>query len=422
LSANTAAAASPKADTAEADAAVYVRAQDRDELARSFTVYNAVQNGVPPSVLSAHTEPLLACPATPPEGSGPATSLHWDLILSNIPAKTGGPVLLDFISRSAVQLTPGGLTALVVVNPLANLLRTQIGELDLPLIHDETGAGHTVLVYGPPGAGPEALGTGSSGETAAADAAKPEATETGTAGLGAGFLRQWPAYFRGAGDYEMEGIPYHIDAFHGVADFDSPGGAVQATAKLVSRLDLRLPLGALLFHEPDQGRFPVWLLRYWGLPEGPLEAVSSGSALAMDGPLVLSGRNILALEAARHNILLALGNTTAGIGERDTLSTGAPEIVLVPAVDLSMDRERLSEAAQGRFGFIAAFPELVPQTDRLDAYWEGLAALLVPGGMAVIGLPSSEAERFDRKKPKGFTRLGDIKRHGFRALGYRYSG
>jgi hypothetical protein len=37
----------------------------------------------------------------------------------------------------------------------------------------------------------------------------------------------------------------------------------------------------------------------------------------------------------------------------------------------------------------------------------------------VIAFPSVEAERFDRKKPKDFTRLLDIKRKGFRALAYQ---
>jgi hypothetical protein len=49
--------------------------------------------------------------------------------------------------------------------------------------------------------------------------------------------------------------------------------------------------------------------------------------------------------------------------------------------------------------------------------------------VALLSLPAAEAERFDRKKPgpgggedpgeKGFIRLGDIKRQGFRAMGFR---
>jgi hypothetical protein len=39
--------------------------------------------------------------------------------------------------------------------------------------------------------------------------------------------------------------------------------------------------------------------------------------------------------------------------------------------------------------------------------------------VALIALPSSEAERFDRAKPRGFLRLGGHKRRGFRALGFK---
>ncbi|AEF86651.1 conserved hypothetical protein [Treponema primitia ZAS-2] len=373
---------------------LWVRAQDRDELARAFTAFNAALNGVFPSALQAYTEPLLAGPGAP-----------WDLILSNIPAKAGKPVLLDFISRAAALLSPGGRTALVIVNTLADLIRSRIIELGLALIRDETGKGHTVLVFGPrPDISPQKM------------AEEVETEGTGTAG----FLRQWPAYFRDAGDFEIETCSYHIDAFQGVADFDTPSGAVQAAAKLVKRLGLRPAAGPILVHEPDQGHFPAWLLQHLGTGKPPQ---------AITGLLVLSGRNILALEAARHNSFLALeggmgGNDTrnCGAGESSARKTGAFGIILAPAVDLLMDREVLAAAAHGAYSFITLFPELVPQTDRLGAYWDGLAALLADGGVGVIALPSSGAERFDREKPKGFTRLGDFKRKGFRALAYRHSG
>jgi hypothetical protein len=326
------------------------------------------------------------------------------LILSNIPAKTGEPVLLDFIARSAELLSKGGSVMLVVVKPLSDLLRSRIRELKLPLFHDENGKEHTVLVYG--------AGTSLN---SVQNIVQNSALNSDPQNNGYDFLKRRQVYFRCAGDFELEDIAYHIDAFQGVADFDTPSNAVQAAAKLVKRLALRPAGGPILVYEPDQGHFPVWLLRYLGSisPEIP-------PAQTITGPLVLSGRNILALEAARQNSLLVLGDQASG-------GKGASGIILAPAVELFLDRARLSAAADqngeqpgGRYSFIALFPELVPQTDRLDAYWDGLAALLTGGGMAVIALPSSAAERFDREKPKGFTRLGDIKRQGFRALAYRY--
>jgi hypothetical protein len=99
---------------------------------------------------------------------------------------------------------------------------------------------------------------------------------------------------------------------------------------------------------------------------------------------------------------------------------GGGEIVLLPAIDIALDQAAL--AASGAYGLIAFFPEAVPRaegTERLDAWWEALTSLLVPGGFLLAAFSASRAERFDRRKPQGFTRLGDVRRMGFRAYLYR---
>jgi hypothetical protein len=261
----------------------------------------------------------------------------------------------------------------VVVNPLSGLIRDRIGELALPLLRDETGKDHTVLSYG----------------------AKPEpnlAPHTVHTNTDDDFLRRWPAYLRGGGNYELEDTGYRIDAIHGAPGFDRSGDAVAAMARLAVRLGP--PLAAccvsqpILVHEPDQGHFPAWFLQH-------LEKSGGGAP----GRLVLSGRNILALEAARHN----------------THTTAAP----VPAVDILLAQDALLAAAGDPYGAVFLFPDLPPRTSRIGAYWGGLGALLADGGVALAALPSSDAERFDRAKPRGFLRLGSHKRHGFRALGFR---
>jgi hypothetical protein len=356
-------------------------AQDRDELARVFTLYNAALNGVPPASLTARTEPLLAGP--PEEG--------WDLILSNIPAKTGKPVLLDFVSRSAACLSAGGRVMLVVVNPLAGLFRARIAGLGLPLLYEEPGREHTVFMYG------------RNEQTAG----REPAFDSGASNRDA-FPQKWPAYIRGSAQYTMEKVSYRIDAFHGAAGFDTPGGAVQTAVKLLNRLDGRIkrlvpagqPEPPILVFEPDQGHFPAWL------------AASKPVSLPA-GRRVFAGRNILSLEASRHNTLCAL--KTGG-----NVDGGEREITLLPAVDPDLDRAAL--AALGPYGLIAFFPEAVPQTggtERPDAWWPALASMLLPGGLLITALPASGAERFDRRKLRGFTRLGDLRRMGFRALAYR---
>ena len=192
--------------------------------------------------------------------------------------------------------------------------------------------------------------------------------------------------------------------------------AALAAAKLIRRLGAKkfplfAPDAAALIHEPGQGFFSCWLV---GFLRG--EGCLPQAAAPVETPgLVLSGRNILALEAARHNTAAVLGT---GVTVR-----------AVPAVDLRLGAGALLKAAGGgRYGCIAAFPDLLPQsqlpkgTDQLAALWEALPPLLAEGGVFIAGFGSTDAERFDRKKPAGFTRLGDIKRKGFRAVACQWTG
>jgi SAM-dependent methyltransferase len=346
---------------------VYVRCQDRDELARLVTTHNAVKNNIPPVMLEAFTEPLLAG----------HDNEKWDLILTNIPAKAGNPVLEDFVSRSASLLKPEGRVIMVVVNTLVDFFREAI-TASAQLLSEEKSPGHTVFVY--------------RGE--AENHALP-------VNIAPGFLSRYPFYFRARPVCTIEEIQIGLETVHGAGGFDKPGGAVLAAAKLLRRLGKEKIscAGSVLVHEPGQGFFSNWLLAF-------LRDEDNGQKL------VLSGRNILSLEAARHN---------AGS------INGAASTVL--AVDLQFGRDKLLEAAGGQYSFIAAFPELLPQSkaaktskdaDQLTAIWNSLPPLLTEGGLFLVAFGSSDAERFDRKKPHGITRMGSVKRNGFCALVYRH--
>jgi SAM-dependent methyltransferase len=371
---------------------INVKGVDRDELARVFTEYNARRNGIPGEIFSAFTGPLLAGP----QGQ------KWDLILTNIPAKAGVPVLEDFIRRSAAMLSPGGRVCMVTVNTLTDFFRSLINGAASP-VYEEKGPGHTVFVYGPLTAGnPGAL------------AKNAGSTTPGAMVFDEGFPETYPFYIRNRDAYEIEDIRYHLDTVYGAPDFDSPCGAAAAAAKLAVKLDLRARFraindlagrsAALLIHEPGQGHFAVWLALYLRA------AIDSPAGNAATCRWVLSGRNILALGAARRN--------TAAVLELDGVPERKPP-VLVLAADLFFAPQRAAATAWGKFTIIAAFPETTPGADRRAADWEGLADLAAPGGIVIIGLSSAGAERFDRIRSPGFIRLGDIKRKGFRALAYR---
>jgi len=373
--------------------AFQVRAQDRDELARLFTEYNAQRNGLKPEEFSAHTEPLLAGPG------------GWDFTLTNIPAKAGLPVLEDFIRRSASLLKKDGRVFLVVVNTLADFFRSGIAAA-AALIIEETGKEHTVFVFGAPDS------SASRGET------KAVAGQDNSIILNENFPQSYPFYIRYKNEYEMGGISYSMDTVHGAPDFDSPGGAAAASAKLALKIDLAGKLAArqaawqtancagqaelpAMIHDAGQGHFALWLAHYMAVQ-------CPTSTPPVLEPLVLSGRNIVALASAR-----------AALSSHHNPEAGFPEIspAIIPCADIFLERERL--AADGKnFSFIAFFPETVPETSRQETDWEALSLLCAPGGMVFAGMSSMEAERFDRKKPVVFVRAGDVKRKGFRAMAY----
>ena len=382
---------------AGAIAGVYVRAQDRDELARQFTIHNAETNGLDPLAFEVYTEPLLSAEHLPAAESGD----NWDLILTNIPAKAGKPVLQDFISRSAKMLAPSGRVIMVAVNTLADFFRIQITENNLYLISETRGAGHTVFVYGQA----QSAQSDTAEKAACAhtqEAGEPMLTDPAPAEPApADFFDKYPAYLRSSNDYLMENIEYRIDAVQGAEDFDNPGGEIQAVSKLLYRIKSGVTFpqtvfeGPILVYEGGPGHFSAWLIR---MLNGNLQA-----------PLVLAGRNILALEAAKHNSQAAF--SANGIE--------APDVRIIPSADLLLDCGSIKKTINPEgYSMIAVFPQIVPMTDRLESIWEGLTKTLAPGGLALIGLPSTDAERFDRKKPQLFTRCSDIRRSGFRAMGF----
>jgi hypothetical protein len=345
-----------------------VRCQDRDELARIFTEHNAARNGISNEVLEAHTEPLLAGPA----------GERWDLILSNIPAKAGQPVLEDFIRRSAAVLNKDGMAFLVAVYTLTGFFRSEISDAGARLLAEETGNEHTVFVY-----------------TAGSEDGPGNYPGNEALVFDENFLRSYPFYKRMQGQYKMEDLAYSLDTVHGAPDFDMPGGAIQAGAKLAMKIDLASRLNdasksreaAFLIHDAGQGHFALWLAN----------CLNNEAAKFR---WVLTARNVLALVAARHG----LGASLSGMN-----------ISAITVAGIYLDHERIASVSQEHgFALIALFPEKVT-----DTAWDGLVSLAGEDSIVLVGMTSVEADRFDRKKPQTFARLGDIKRKGFRAMAYR---
>ena len=355
---------------------------DRDELAGIFTGYNARQNGLGSENLSTHTSTLF--------DGNPAR----DLIMSNIPAKAGKPVLEDFIRRACPHSE--ALAFIVAVRPLADFIRSTIAAAGAEILRETAGPGHTVFVFRSGRAGSRP-GGGFRQNCFAEDLSR-----SNTVGEEEAFSR---VYRRQRLETELEGCALGMDTFHGAPGFGDPGAAVLAAVKLSCKLGLNTaaggeadlknlievsPAGKLhanrLFHETEQGCYPLWFYKTLG-PEK-----------TQNGKAILSGRNILALKAAEYNL-------------KNTVNT-----VLIPTADLASAKEAL--LGEGPYSFIAALPENVPR-ESIPSHWEALTVLLQAQGVFLASLPSFLAEQFDKAKISGFTRLGNLRREGFRALAYR---
>ncbi|MDR1046832.1 MAG: methyltransferase [Treponema sp.] len=370
---------------------------DRDELAGIFTGYNARQNGLRCEKFSTHTSTLF--------NGNPAR----DLILSNIPAKAGKPVLEDFIRRACPHCE--ALAFIVAVKPLADFTRGTIAAAGAEILRETAGRGHTVFVFrkgrAAPGPGggfrrncfaPRIEGTSSAEDSSGSNTVGEEETFTGV-------------YRRQRLETELEGCALGMDTFHGAPGFDDPGEAVLAAVKLSRKLGLNTAPGGeanlknslknsnsievsstgtfhanRLFHETEQGCYPLWFYK------------TSSPEKTRNGKAILSGRNILALKAAEYNL-------------KDTVNT-----VLIPAADLASAKDAL--LGEGPYSFIAALPENILR-ESIPSHWEALTVLLRARGVFLISLPSFLAEQFDRAKISGFSRLGNVRREGFRALAYR---
>ena len=201
-------------------------ARDRDALALAVTAHNAAGNGIPCTTRG-------GVDTINPDGSREHGS--YQLVVANLPAKAGAPVLARLLAAATEVTAPGGRVGVVVVAPLAEEVRrafTAVAEL----IHERHGNRHAVF-HGRP------------------RAPMPTAAAAGLA-----------AYRRHQGDVTVAGLTYPLATVYGLPDFDTPSHLAQLTATLMQRHAPPLPTTtppSVLAWNPGQGHLPVWLARAW---------------------------------------------------------------------------------------------------------------------------------------------------------------
>jgi 16S rRNA (guanine1207-N2)-methyltransferase len=221
---------------------------DRDALAVEYSRENAAANRLDGVQVYASL------------GYADVRAAGFDLVVSNIPAKAGPPVIAELLLGAAGLLAPGGLVAVVVIAPLREQVAAVLeGSSRVEVVSRRATASYAVFHYrfrGPPAA---------AGPAGPADGLRV-------------YERQQASIVHG-------GVAVRLRTAWGLPEFDSLGFTTRLVADAVLGPAGRPPETALVLH-PGQGWLPCLL---WAA--GP------------PGRLRLVDRDLLALRVSRANLL-----------------------------------------------------------------------------------------------------------------------
>lgn len=205
--------------------------QDRDALAVACTAYNARANKVRNVELDVGL------------GLTHVVRRRFDLVVSNFPAKAGVQVLESLVSRIGWVLEEGGVAALVVVAPLAEILRGAVAAAGGEVVAEEVSKGHTALVFRP-----------------------------GPATAVPGFV----GYERGEAKSRGPRGPIRIPVFLGLPEFDTLSYASRLLMASLKLPPIQDPSGRndVLVINPGQGHIAVAALQAPGGAQSPIDLVS----------------------------------------------------------------------------------------------------------------------------------------------------
>ncbi len=201
--------------------------QDRDALAVEFTGFNAIENSIK------DIYPFGSLALDFPDGieslflQNTRFPPRFDLLVSNLPAKAGEPVLRHVIKTAPLYNTSDGLCAFVIVKPLQELFKDEISKNNFEIITQHSTKKHSVFIYRDK--------TNKSSDTIPAnDALKP--------------------YFRSTIKLEKN---TSLDTVYGIKNFDAIDFETQLTLSLLKEKPLP---GKILIWNPYQGYIPVHII------------------------------------------------------------------------------------------------------------------------------------------------------------------
>lgn len=239
-------------------------ALDRDALAVRFAAENARRNKL---VEGGFFLTAVGWEIWPYEqawgGSGPAELAQgaYDLIVANLPAKAGAPVLEDFFLRAGTFLTPEGRVAAVIVHSLADWAEGVLVRHGLEILFKEDDREYRVFHF--------------RGRVPVAE-------------------NPWPAYHRSRPSINRGAWAYTLNTVWGLPGFDQVDFGADLVLDFIGHHPLQ---GQVLFCDPGQGHTPVFAARQ--------------AAGACD--FTLASRDVLALKASAANLQAIAAEKRPGI-------------------------------------------------------------------------------------------------------------
>ncbi len=221
---------------------IQVTMQDRDALAVHFASVNSRRNGVDAEVTAGLAFQNLE-------------TGEYDLIVSNIPAKAGAPVIADFIANSLSALSEKGYCAVVIVSTLTHFLEKTILDLGGRIILKEETRDYSVFHF----------------------------TETEYSNSKDKKRFSLDPYIRDRHSFKAGTISYRLETVYNLPGFDT----VPYDALIVhhASISVKRPVDIFMWN-PGQGHIPLILLS--GLSRNP-------------DKLILASRDILELEISYKN-------------------------------------------------------------------------------------------------------------------------
>ena len=222
---------------------IAVTLQDRDALALHFTHQNFKLNKMEYERLVGDTALEDVCGG-------------FDLIVSNIPAKAGEPVIRNTIKRLPSYLNQNGVAAVVVISALKDTVSTAIITSGYAIKYQEHTPRYTVFHF------------------VTKDGRQPSEPEA--SGL--------TPYFRGEAAVNEDGISYRLSTVYNIDEFDTVSYATHTLFSVLKRTAVAAPVGV---YNPGQGHAPVFLAKKAGKKAAPISLFS---------------RDILSLKTSAYNL------------------------------------------------------------------------------------------------------------------------